>query len=71
MERQWQMLFERSEFICRSGMKQIFSISFKAHVFFCFFSLRQRKERKESKKRKESVSCAKKRRRKITNNLKP
>jgi hypothetical protein len=37
MERQWQMLFERSEFICRSGMKQIFSIFFKAHVSFVTF----------------------------------
>jgi hypothetical protein len=45
MERQWQMLFERSEFICRSGMKQIFSIFFKAHVSFVTFSLHQRKVR--------------------------
>jgi hypothetical protein len=32
-----------------------FSHFFAAHVFFCFFSLRQRKERKKSKQRKEKV----------------
>jgi len=49
------ILFPTAELLDRLNEAANFPHFFAAHVFFCFFSLHQRKERAEAKKRKERL----------------